>query len=1511
MRQRDGAGTACPLARFAAGLTLLAGVSAGLADDLAATRFHGAPTYDLAVTNVQWEAGTEEYSFVTFDLSWGHSWRAKWMEPATNNVTGRDLDVESWDAAWVFVKFLPEKDAKESIERNHWQHAALDPDPAHHVMSAGATNTVWLFDGPSTGLGAGGNRGMGVFIYRAALGTGPNNFKGIKLRWLHPPSLGSSGATSPPSLGSSGAAGSGTFDPAKAGLRVYPISMVYVPEGPFKVGSGADSGFTKFPDGPTVPMANGDYMGALNVEVGSRTDGSWRGGPVVPFLVDAEWNGPVAEGTRGRRVGAKAGQLWTVLTFSEYWVDRPSVGSTGFLNDDYPTGYEAFYCMKYDLTQGQYVDFLNSMPPDVAAGRAFLSDELGCDYPLGDGDVKIKVDIGPEYKPYFYNERAGLTITVSTRVEECRAKGVLKAPEMDINMKDDTQKNGPGDVLDNMLGDMDRNEAAAKQIKITKVQPVYSARLPFRSCSGISRHDFYAYAVWSGMRPMTELEMGKASRGPRVPVPYENITGTTRWTAADSLKDLVDVGLPTERYARGNRAGGYGSPLTVFRVGCFATPTSDRVAAGASYWGILELDAGDVGTRVISVLNRDYQGTHGDGTTPAGKPGGSTGRHLAPFDGPPDWPTRTWEYYSGRWVWNRGRLVISEAHRTRKVAPQPVPAIAKPSPVTAAPSPASATASRVADAITITNLTWEPGTQDYSTLSFDLAWSNSWRAMWTEPVEKNVTGKPLRLENWDAAWVFIKFLGDADVKSNVWRHATLDTDASHHRIPTGAKLDVGLSDDGSKGVGVFIYRSAVGSGANDFKNIKLRWLHGADKVPDKATFKDTQLRVYAIGMVYVPGGQFQSRVPWEKTVTTIRVGNATQEGGCRVLTNTPVYAECPNGYNAFYSTKYAISQGQYADYLNAQGPARGGPGLYGVSRYMIRCDTNAGVYVAEVPDRGCNFLGWPQILNYEAWAGLRPLTDLEYEKACRGPRAVARTEDAWAAGMCAPAAGLDKNLFPDLPDIDAGASYWGIRGLSLSGCVHEWPGIIFENERGKGFKGTHGDGQPVLPKDWPRTCSLHVRDFPFPAGAVATWVSPDDIDRVVTLGENLVFMYTGRYGARAVRTAPAVADSFSPLQIDRLPNLTGMDLGIFNLSGSFRNDGDQPLQVELDTPLPDAAFLDGVASRDITVDPHTVAPFKVRMLLTREAVFRATQGGRTLPVRVRLRGGGKQLAEQSMKPPFQAHLVADQLPVIGPLAASEVSVLVTNVTDRPQALTVTLLPPGDLVITGATEQRVELAANAAGRVAFSAPRQASTNEGVCRIPYRVVAAGGTALEGAAPVQQRIASRWWIYRKVDTGPAGGGDGMNAIDSAPGMSDLANYDGGIFKADKRPKDWTPVTCGARLEFGDAANLSSHGSAMLAATRVEAPADREAVLTVQHATKERFDVTVWVNDAMVFKMGGSNKNETKPFTIRKAGNTMMVECRSAETGAVTPGALSLQFNGAKDGKPITGLLFDMEKR
>ncbi|MEI6149332.1 MAG: hypothetical protein WCS01_09580, partial [bacterium] len=156
---------------------LLAAVSGARADDLADARFHGAPTYDFGVTNVKWEAGTAEYSWVTFDLSWSYSWRAKWTEPAKTSATGKDMEVENWDAAWVFVKILSEKDSAAAKDRNYWQHATLATDSAQHVMPAGATNTVRIADD--------GSRGMGVFIYRDAVGSGVNTFKSVKLRWLH------------------------------------------------------------------------------------------------------------------------------------------------------------------------------------------------------------------------------------------------------------------------------------------------------------------------------------------------------------------------------------------------------------------------------------------------------------------------------------------------------------------------------------------------------------------------------------------------------------------------------------------------------------------------------------------------------------------------------------------------------------------------------------------------------------------------------------------------------------------------------------------------------------------------------------------------------------------------------------------------------------------------------------------------------------------------------------------------------------------------------------------------------------------------------------------------------------------------------------------------------------------------------------------------------------------------------------------------------------------------------
>ena len=45
--------------------------------------------------------------------------------------------------------------------------------------------------------------------------------------------------------------------------------------------------------------------------------------------------------------------------------------------------------------------------------------------------------------------------------------------------------------------------------------------------------------------------------------------------------------------------------------------------------------------------------------------------------------------------------------------------------------------------------------------------------------------------------------------------------------------------------------------------------------------------------------------------------------------------------------------------------------------------------------RPCNHLCWADAVAFAAWAGLRPMTELEYEKACRGPGYAHHGELAW------------------------------------------------------------------------------------------------------------------------------------------------------------------------------------------------------------------------------------------------------------------------------------------------------------------------------------------------------------------------------------------------------------------------------------------------------------------------------------------------------------------------------------
>ena len=184
----------------------------------------------------------------------------------------------------------------------------------------------------------------------------------------------------------------------------------------------------------------------------------------------------------------------------------------GTIPASYPNGFGTFHLMKYELMEGQYAEFVNSLEPAQRTVH-LIHTSRGYNGSLSEEDGKLK------------------------------------------------------------------------------------AEFPQRPASFVSWNDAMAYADWAGLRPMTEFEFTKASRGPELPTKSDYPWGT---------KDKAVVQrLPDDHGQLVMKNGWTEEKLTTETGGYF----------GASYYWVMDL-SGSLWERCVTIgheKGRSFTGSHGDG----------------------------------------------------------------------------------------------------------------------------------------------------------------------------------------------------------------------------------------------------------------------------------------------------------------------------------------------------------------------------------------------------------------------------------------------------------------------------------------------------------------------------------------------------------------------------------------------------------------------------------------------------------------------------------------------------------------------------------------------------------------------------------------------------------------------------------------------------------------------------------------------------------------------------------
>lgn len=377
-------------------------------------------------------------------------------------------------------------------------------------------------------------------------------------------------------------------------------------------------------------------------------------------------------------------------------------------------------------------------------------------------------------------------------------------------------------------------------------------------------------------------------------------------------------------------------------------------------------------------------------------------------------------------------------------------------------------------------------------VNFSVSWNNAWK----------------NSRNHDAAWVFIKF----SKAGNSYVHGKL-TANGHSLVADDASPEgkVVMTDDR---VGVFLELSGQHRGNVNW-DVKLK----LDRSSLAEIGSDMKAEVYAIEMVYIPAGGYTTGDPDPAAIAfnafyqsdangqpkgqykinsedqVIEIGPKDgalyyNVGRYPIYTGDqkgPVPATFPKGVQPFYIMKYETTQGLYADFLNTVSSALAAKltphetPKYAEGRGSIKYE--AGSYSTAYPDRPCNYITWDDGMALADWAGLRPMTELEYTKAARGPGKALSHEFPWntdnkdGLGRYVDLddnlklkEGLDESKINNANRHQYGASYFWV--MDLAGSLWE-KCVSIGHPIGRNFKGSHGDGLiseagSATNADWPK-----------------------------------------------------------------------------------------------------------------------------------------------------------------------------------------------------------------------------------------------------------------------------------------------------------------------------------------------------------------------------------------------------------------------------------------------------------